>query len=149
MHQVSKWLRLLTISALAIAGFVVGAAGPAAAGDPPRSLSPETLQTLCKTLGGVYSQERDSYSCDFTDSVILCREDRCGFGSRLEDPPLRDECEFAGGIFDDRIFGIYLCELVAGEITVDCTKPWDWWSDQPMSLCAIEFRPHAERVRVR
>ncbi|GAA1371126.1 hypothetical protein [Catellatospora chokoriensis] len=149
MHQLSKWLRHLTVSALTIASFAVGAAGPAAAGDPPPSISPQTLQVLCKTLGGDYSEQRESYSCDFTDSVILCRDGTCGYGSRLEDPPLRDECYYAGGIFTDLGIRVYVCDLHEGEITVDCTNPLDWWSDQPMSLCAVEFSPHDERIRVR
>ncbi|GIF96713.1 hypothetical protein [Catellatospora citrea] len=149
MHRVSKWLRIFTVSALTIVGFVTGATGPAAAGDPPSSVSPATLQAVCKTLGGAYAEDRTSYSCDFTDSVILCREDRCGYASRLENPPLRDECEYAEGIFHDLGIRVYLCELLEIVITVDCTKPWDWWSDQPMSLCAVEFSPHDKRIRVR
>ncbi|GAB4052596.1 hypothetical protein [Catellatospora paridis] len=149
MHRVSKLLRLLTVSALTIAGFVAGLAGPATAGDPPPTVSPETLQVLCKTLGGAYSEQRTSYSCDFTDTVILCQNDRCGYASRLENPPLRDECEYAGGLFGELASGIYVCELLAGELTADCTNPLDWWSEQPMSVCAVEFRPHTDRVRVR
>lgn len=151
MHQVSKWLRLLTVSALTIAGFAVGAAGPATAGDPPPGISHQTLQILCKTLGGDYAEQRESYSCDFTDSVILCREDgRCGYAGRPENPPpLRDECEYAHGIFSELGIAIYVCELHEGELTADCTDPLDWWSEQPMSLCAAEFRPHSDGVRVR
>ncbi|WP_144122791.1 hypothetical protein [Catellatospora sichuanensis] len=149
MHHVSKWLRLLVISALTITGFVAGVAGPAAAGDPPRVLSPETLQAICKTLGGVYAEQRASYSCDFTDSQILCRDGRCGHANRLENPPLQYECEYAGGIFGYLGAAIYVCELPDGVLTTDCSDPWDWWSEQPMSLCAVEFRPHSERIRMR
>lgn len=157
VHLVSRFGRLLAVAALMIAGGIAGIGGPAVA-ESREGISPETLKGVCDLFGGSYTEDREdrdrenppSYSCELTDSEIVCLENGdCAYQYSVPDLPLKETCENVRGTFWDHGLGVASCLLTQGELTVYCTEDKfeepdkgtievrvcdvDWWSEQPMT----------------
>jgi len=73
-----------------------------AAAVPQTSIDKSLLKIVCGAFGGSFFDRGEHYWCEFEGgSVIVCTDDGCWveFERTGDEPPLREECDRAGGIY--------------------------------------------------
>ena len=116
-------------------------ATPAAAQDDDRFPAPgkDLTKFLCALFGGIYFDYGDAgfYGCQFKGGDVVCDGTECWVVVPLANPPLKDECDFAGGKYGERGAALFSCELKEGTLMFECFDKEQWqcrvgWASAPL-----------------
>ena len=126
--------------ALGLAGSLALAAPAVAEDDRPSPPDLEHTELMCKLFGGTFRKfSYIHYQCIFENFEIECYfwsggED-CLINPRFLAPPLRDECEFAGGRYGELSRTAFACELREGVLVLHCVD------DHEQRTCEVGWVP--------
>ena len=124
--------RCVAAAGLALSLALAWLAAPAAAQDD-RFPAPgkDLAKILCEIFGGIFHDYGDTglFVCQFKSGDITCDGKECWIVVPIERPPLKDECDFAGGKYGELAPAAFSCEIKEGVLAFHCSGKREWICD--------------------
>lgn len=120
--------------ALGLAGSLALATPVAAQDDRFPAPGKDLAKILCGIFGGIFHDYGDAgfFACQFKTGDIVCDGKECWIVLPLATPPLKDECDSAGGKYGELGPAVFACEIKEGVLAFDC-------ADKRQRICDVGF----------